>query len=89
MEEKILILEDKVNQLKIDFENYIKSETEKTNAITSLINGYLEFLKKYEIEHDAVIKKFEEIDSVIELIIKLRKGDETIQKLKDSIDKIT
>lgn len=88
MEDRILLIENKIEKLRINFENYIKSEVEKTKALTTFIEGYLEFLKKEEIEHDTVLKKFEELDSIVELMIKLRKGDEAIQNLRDSIDKL-
>lgn len=45
MEERLLLIEDKIEKLRFDFENYIKSEVEKTKALTSFIEGYLEFLK--------------------------------------------
>lgn len=88
MEARILLLEDKIDKLKIDFEAYVQSELEKTVALNSFVKGYLDFLNKYEIEHSAVLKKFDEIDTIVDLMIKLRNGDEAIQNLKDSINKL-
>jgi hypothetical protein len=87
MEERIALLEKQIEEQKIVFETYVKGEVEKTNAITSFISGYRDFLTKYQLEHDAVLKKFEELDIAIDLIIKLRQGDEKIKNLNEQIEK--
>ena len=87
MEERIAMLEKQLEEQQIAFENYINGEIEKTKSITVLANSYSNFLNKYQIEHDAVLKKFEELDTNIEMIIKLREGDEKIRQLNEEIKK--
>jgi len=83
MEERIIMLEKRIDSL----DEIIQSQIHITKSITSFMSDSIDLFNKSQIEHDGILKKFTEIDYMIEMLMKLREGDLELQKLNNDLNK--
>jgi hypothetical protein len=82
MEERILMLENKIERLEKIVEEHFQSDLEITNTITSFMSSMLDFRNKYEFEYDDIIKNIELHTDSIRLLHQLITNYNTIQNFK-------
>ncbi len=83
MEERIIMLEKRIDSL----DEIIQSQIHITKSITSFMSDSIDLFNKSQIEYDGILKKFTEIDYMIEMLMKLREGDLELQKLNNDLNK--
>jgi hypothetical protein len=83
MEKRIIMLEKRIDSL----DEIIQSQIHITKSITSFMSDSIDLFNKSKIEHDGILKKFTEIDYMIEMLMKLREGDLELQKLNNDLNK--